>query len=56
MVFSENGNAFDCFDYTPDALIRKAAELRGFITVETMVPLLSFTSSLAVEHPEAHDD
>jgi len=34
MVFSEGGNAVDAFDYTPEELERRAAELRCKVTLE----------------------
>jgi len=41
MVFDESGNAFDCFDYTAEALEAKALELRrlnGEVTTITYGP------------------
>ena len=35
MVFDESGNAYDCFDYTPEALEAKARDLRAqLVTME----------------------
>lgn len=41
MVFDGSGNAFDCFDYTPEALEERARELRkafGEVTTITYGP------------------
>ena len=39
MAFSEHGNAFDCFPYTPEALVEKAAALRVAYGEESYVTM-----------------
>ncbi len=47
VMHSVTGNAFDSFDYTPEALEAKAAELRGTFTVDPSPFLVSSTTGIS---------
>lgn len=49
MVFDRRGNAFDAFEYAPEALIERAAMLRGTATIAPSPFVTGFTSGLWVE-------